>query len=85
MTEQLPTAGDPSQPAPRLKPEVSLVACYFLAVLAPILLKLAHLTRVATWPWLKVLAPLWGPWLLLVVLSLCGLLVRWGQRWYERA
>lgn len=73
------------QPAPRLKPEVSFVAFYFLVVLAPVLLKLTHATRVAAWPWGKVLAPLWGPWLLLAVLSLCGLLVRWAQRLRERA
>lgn len=74
-----------AQSAPRIKSEVSLMALYALVVLTPLGLKLAHLTRVAAWPWLKVLSPLWAPWLLLLTLSLCGLLVRTAQRWYERA
>jgi hypothetical protein len=61
------------------------LVAFFLTVLAPVLLKLGHYTRVAAWPWAKVLAPLWGPWLLLAALSLCGWFVRLASRWYDPA
>lgn len=53
-----------------------LIFLYVLLVLAPILLRLLGLTRVATWPWRLVLSPFWVPWMIVTVLSAAGWLLR---------
>jgi hypothetical protein len=48
---------------------------YVVLVLLPVLLKILGITAVATWPWSKVTATIWGPWLLTAIISMIGWLV----------
>jgi hypothetical protein len=48
---------------------------YVVLVILPVLLKVLGITFVAAWPWSKVTATIWGPWLLTVVISALGWLV----------
>lgn len=58
---------------------------YVVLALLPIVLKLLGLTRVANWPWDKVTATIWGPWLLVGVISIIGWIVYWVQTRRGRA
>jgi hypothetical protein len=61
------------QATPVVKSTPATVALgYIVLVLAPILLKLAG---VVGWPWGKVLFTIWGPWVLVVVVSFIGWVV----------
>ena len=66
----------PAQPAtPPVDGTLGGLYLYLLLVFGPIGLKLAGLTRVATWSWWNVTALLWLPWGMLAVISLLGWLL----------
>ena len=54
---------------------LATLSFYLLLVFVPIVLKLASLSRIATWSWWRVTALLWVPWCLLLVVSALGWLV----------
>jgi hypothetical protein len=64
----------PAPPAEAVHGTLPGVILYVVLVLAPIGLKLAGYTRVATWSWWRVTALLWLPWGILGVVSAAGFL-----------
>jgi len=66
--------GKPAPPAEPVDGTLAGLLFYVLLIVAPIGLKLAGYTRVATWSWWKVTAVLWLPWGLLGVVSAVGFL-----------
>lgn len=78
MSDYLIKYMPPPPPPPATSPWVgrSLVL-YLLLILGLPALRLLH---VVAWSWWWVLAPLWGPWLLLVLLALLGWLLRLTAR-----
>lgn len=81
MPQPVTAPKPPFAPQKPSTPYAGVLGLYLLLALAPIALKLLHLTRAATWSWAAVTAVLWVPWAVLCVLVALGWVLHWlGRR-----